>query len=245
MIPKKNPKADLERKRPLFFLSGISLTLVALIAVFQWETEYSIPELGEQESQEIVWVDVRSTKRDQPKIIEKVETKVNNDIMNIVEDIFDDPKLEIDLIDLLEDFDDDLEDGLMMIGNNGFKDENPEPIPAAFIDKMAIPFECENETNRAAQLQCLNKWLPKFVKKNVKYPKFDYEMGNHGTVYVSFIISKTGALKKVSVLRGEHEGLNNEAVRVIKKLPMFIPASHLGGKAEMSMVVPVNFKLTN
>ena len=61
--------------------------------------------------------------------------------------------------------------------------------------------------------------------------------------FVMFVISKDGSITKVSVLRGIDKHLDEEAVRIVKKLPKMQPASQRGRSVPVSFMLPITFKL--
>lgn len=64
-----------------------------------------------------------------------------------------------------------------------------------------------------------------------------------GKVYLSFIVEKDGELTDVTVVSGPGYGLNEEALRVVKKSPAWTPGyvNNLPVRTKYSM--PVAFKL--
>jgi len=62
-------------------------------------------------------------------------------------------------------------------------------------------------------------------------------------LYLKFLISETGMVEEVSVIRGQDEDLKQEAIRVLKSMPKFSPASQMGNPVKVRVIVPVNFKL--
>ena len=85
--------------------------------------------------------------------------------------------------------------------------------------------------------------LMQYLKKNVSYPSIAMEMGIQGRVYVEFIIDKTGKVTQLKIMKGVDRLLDNEALRVIQKMPKWEPG-YQGGKAvNVSYRLPVNFVL--
>ena len=85
--------------------------------------------------------------------------------------------------------------------------------------------------------------LMKFVKKHLRYSASARRQGIEGTVYVSFVVSGDGIVKKVSVLRGIHVDLDEEAMRVISMLPGWIGGKQNGLPVNVRMVLPIVFRL--
>jgi TonB family protein len=85
--------------------------------------------------------------------------------------------------------------------------------------------------------------LINFLNANVKYPSKAAQDKVEGKVIVQFTVKKTGKIDDVKVLRSVRKDLDDEAVRVIKMMPDFIPAKQNGEVADMPYTVPVSFKL--
>lgn len=83
----------------------------------------------------------------------------------------------------------------------------------------------------------------KFLVNNVKYPSSSREKGEMGTVYVSFIINKTGEIKNIKILRGVSKNIDNEVLRVISLIPMFLPGFADGMPVEIQFNMPMKFSL--
>lgn len=85
--------------------------------------------------------------------------------------------------------------------------------------------------------------LLNFIRKNLRLdPKIDYGNGIPGKVFIRFIITKTGEVTKVEVLRSLDPTCDKEAIRVVKLLPNFIPGEQNGKKVDVYYTLPVSFK---
>ncbi len=87
--------------------------------------------------------------------------------------------------------------------------------------------------------------INEYLSLNTNYPQFEKEQGKQGTVYVSFIIEKDGSVSNVEVAKGVPgaPGLGREAVRVIKAMPKWTPATRNGKPVRLQMTIPVKFVL--
>lgn len=85
--------------------------------------------------------------------------------------------------------------------------------------------------------------LMKFIKKKMRYPATPKRMGIDGTVFVSFIVNGDGSIRDVSVIRGVHEDLDKEAMRVISMLPGWKGGKQGGYPVAVKMVLPIKFAL--
>lgn len=82
-----------------------------------------------------------------------------------------------------------------------------------------------------------------YIKNNIQYPKDCEKAGIQGRVIVSLVIGKDGSINDVTVLRGVHNSLDAEAVRVVKSMPNWNPAENNGKKVRSKFTLPVFFRL--
>ncbi|ASB50073.1 M56 family metallopeptidase [Alkalitalea saponilacus] len=85
--------------------------------------------------------------------------------------------------------------------------------------------------------------LQNYLRDNVSYPIQAAEEGIQGRVYVQFVITKEGEIDNVKILRGVHPLLDNEAHRVVRKMPSWQPGKQRNITVAVSYTVPINFVL--
>lgn len=85
--------------------------------------------------------------------------------------------------------------------------------------------------------------LKKFIDENIEYPTQAIKDNISGTVFVQIIIEKDGSISDVKVLRGIGGGCDEEAVRVISKMPNWIPAKQKGIPVRSFYIIPIIFVL--
>ena len=80
-----------------------------------------------------------------------------------------------------------------------------------------------------------------FLKSNLQYPVPALVANIMGTIYVQLNISETGKITEPKVLLGIGGGCDEEAIRVVKKMPNWAP-KRIGGKAvPCQLTFPVRF----
>jgi protein TonB len=133
-------------------------------------------------------------------------------------------------------------------------DPCPIPDPYPFSDPYHEPLpeppnpqepEILSVAEKMPEFPGGNEKLLEFIKKNIRYPELCSELGIEGNVYVKLVIDTIGRVTQVSIARGIKEqcGLDQEALRVVKLLPNFIPAENNGKKVAVYYHVPVRFRL--
>ncbi len=87
--------------------------------------------------------------------------------------------------------------------------------------------------------------LMMFIRDNISYPPEAEEKNIQGKVIVQFVVDTVGQVGVVKVVRSVDAELDQEAVRVVKTIPRFIPGTRLGKPVNVWYTLPVNFKLNN
>lgn len=85
--------------------------------------------------------------------------------------------------------------------------------------------------------------LMRFMKRNVRYPKDALEKGIEGRVITQFTVTKTGSIRNIRIVRSVYKSLDDEAIRVVKSLPKFVPGKIDGALVDIEYTLPVNFRL--
>ncbi len=85
--------------------------------------------------------------------------------------------------------------------------------------------------------------LMTWLCQNIKYPVIAAGNGVQGRVMTKFIVEKDGSINDVKVVKSVDPSLDQEAVRVVKSMPRWIPGKHNGLAVRVSYTFPVTFKL--
>jgi protein TonB len=88
-----------------------------------------------------------------------------------------------------------------------------------------------------------DKQLYKWLSEQIIYPTIARENGIMGKVIISFVVEKDGTVSGIKVARGIHESLDNEAVRVAKLMPEWLPGKQNGRAVRVSYNIPIIFQL--
>jgi len=85
--------------------------------------------------------------------------------------------------------------------------------------------------------------LMKFFSQNLSYPEIAKRAGVEGKVILSFIVDKNGNIVDVKVAKSIGAGCDEEAMRVLKIMPSWIPGKQNGNPVLTRINIPVVFKL--
>ncbi len=83
----------------------------------------------------------------------------------------------------------------------------------------------------------------KFLSTNLRYPEAAVEKEIEGTVVVQFVVTRTGEIDRINIKRSPSPVLSEEAIRVVKKMPKWIPGENKGKKVDCYFSLPITFKL--
>ncbi|MDJ1466376.1 energy transducer TonB [Cytophagaceae bacterium DM2B3-1] len=86
--------------------------------------------------------------------------------------------------------------------------------------------------------------MNKFLSKNLRFPASAQQKGVSGVVYISFVVSNTGAVSDIKVLKGIDEACDKEAVRVVEKMPNWKPGRQNGRNVTVRYSLPLRFAIT-
>lgn len=88
--------------------------------------------------------------------------------------------------------------------------------------------------------------LNKFLRNNTHYPTMASESGISGTVFVKFVVDKSGVIGNVTI-EGARKGggLEEEAMRVVKKMPKWKPGKQNGETVAVYFNLPIRFTLAD
>ncbi len=123
----------------------------------------------------------------------------------------------------------------------------PDSVEKVFtVVDIAPTFKgCENIENEKERKICSDKKLFKFIGKNLKYPESALQNDLVGKVIIRFVISKEGEIKNAEILKELGEGTGEEALRVVKSMPLWTPGKKDGNVVSTSFTLPIRFEMNN
>lgn len=86
--------------------------------------------------------------------------------------------------------------------------------------------------------------LHKFIQDNLHYPKKALQKRIEGRVYVTFVVERDGTITNPRILRDIGGGCGAEAIRLVKKMPKWLPGRQLDTVVvRVQYNLPIEFKL--
>lgn len=235
MEPKKSDKADLQNYSGLFFQVGMLFALLvvyfAVEVKFYEKTYKDLGSLDISVEEEIIPITERQQKKPPPP----PPPPVAQEIIRIVEDDVDlEEELDIESTETDQEEAIDVEEVV--------EEEEEEVFSFAVVEDKPVYPGCESVA-KAARDKCFQKKILQHIVKNFRYPDIAREMGIQGRVYISFVISKSGKVSGVKVMRKVDKSLDEEAVRIVSKIPSMVPAKQRGKPVKVSFMLPITFRL--
>jgi periplasmic protein TonB len=120
---------------------------------------------------------------------------------------------------------------------------NTDPAPADNGDadlKKDPPAIIENSITRDASYPGGLEAFTKFLKKNLETPG-ELESGEKKKVYVRFVVDIEGIISNIQIIQSAGEEYDKEVLRVLKKMPKWVPAMQNGTKTAVNFTQAVTF----
>lgn len=235
MIAKKDPRKNLERKRPVVFTIGLLAAGSFTLAAFTYESPIVTTE-------------------------ENISKKTSN-IEYFIEDQEDEKVEDVKTETVVDDQQDESTTTLdAEVGEEIEKKESSDKKSEATVGVEGLPFK-KGPTDKIVikhrkvqeevviypdqDPEYVGGYLEmkKFILSTQVYPEKAIKSKESGKVLVRFIVEKDGAISGVRAVSGEHENLMKEAERVVRKFPKWIPAEVDGRKVRSHAEIPIVFIL--
>jgi periplasmic protein TonB len=229
METRKNKQANLEARRPGWFLLGLVFATGCTLAAFEWKTSFSftadLPGETIYNIEEDVMTPIVILKPEIPekKVVTQPQKSSQINITPNVIEISAQPDESNNLPDVT-----DL--SLNQISSG----------PEIIIDPRGSIFDPVEEM---PQFPGGDVALQEFLYKNLVYPERPRKMGISGTVYVEFIIDEEGNVTAINIAKGAFSDLDAEALRVVKLMPKWIPGKQRTKPVKVGLRMPVKFAL--
>ncbi len=223
MESRKTSKADLESKKALFFEIGLVIALALVFVSFNYKsyekrTVTLVQRKADNTTEEIVPITEQKVKPPPPpppKTVTQIKIVSNNVKVNTDVDI-------------------DVEANMNTKVAEYVPPEEEDVIPEQHIFMVVEQMPAFPGGQGA---------LMKYLAEHIKYPELAKESGIQGRVFINFVVEPDGSIDQVKVLRGIGGGCDEEAVRVVKSMPNWIPGKQRGKPVRVSFNLPVKFAL--
>ena len=233
MQPKKSEKVDLTKNSSLYFVIGLAVVLFISWQAIEWKTykrtyDYEALNVDDDDDEEIPITEQIKVPPPPPP-----PPPPAPEIIEIVED---EEEVEETVIESTETNEEEIVEIVEVE-----EEELDIDVPFAVIEDVQIFPGCER-VKKSERRDCFQEKMNKHIRKNFRYPEIAQEMGIQGRVYVNFIIAKDGKITNIR-MRGPDKNLENEAQRIISRLPSMIPGKQRGRPVRVPFSIPITFRL--
>ncbi len=242
MIPKKNPKADLNKYRLIFFQIGLIITLGITYMGIEWSVDEKSHFINQEVKVDMIDSEAPPVTELKtpvppppppppvPEIIEVIEDELDVEETNIesTETSLDDPMRKVIKVEAIKE---------------AKMEETIEEVPFVLIADVPIYPGCENEKDGEAKKQCMSAKIQQLVKDHFD-TSLGAELGLEGLnrIYVVFKINYKGDVTDIQA-RGPHKILEEEARRVVELIPKMIPGQQRNRPVNVSYTLPISFEI--
>lgn len=85
--------------------------------------------------------------------------------------------------------------------------------------------------------------MDKFISTTMQYPAHARDNGVEGIVNVKFTVNPDGTIGAIKIVRMIDPDLEQEAIRIVKKMPAWIPADKNGSPVASEAQIAIPFTL--
>ncbi|MBR6264247.1 MAG: energy transducer TonB [Prevotella sp.] len=232
---KKTINADLEHRRPAWFLIGLAVAsaffVVALELSFKDDGNYLEGDFLDEIAE-----DMELMPPLEDTFMEEPETPVANqtDLLEVVEKVEAAEESEEENVTTPE----------IVTEEEVVEEQKEEELKVDTpVDEVEDEVKALNEIDELPVFPGGNAQLIKWLTQNLKYPESAKNDKVGGKVIVEFVVNANGSVSDVKLVKNVEPRLDSEALRVVRMMPVW-KAGMLGGKPCRTLVkLPIVFKL--
>jgi len=109
-------------------------------------------------------------------------------------------------------------------------------------EQVAAAFEAEEELTIEPTPKIGNDAYIEYLKENLKYPKEARENNIHGSVVITVVVREDGSLVNIEVKQSLGFGCDQEAIRLIRDGPTWVPGRKNNQNISQSVEITVRFE---
>ncbi len=235
MEMKKTINADLEHRRPAWFLIGLAIAsaffVVALELSFKDDGNYLEGDFLDEIAEDMeLMPPLEDTFMEEPDIPVANQT----DLLEVVEKVETAEESEEENVTTPE----------IVTEEEVVEEQKEEELKVDTpVDEVEDEVKALNEIDELPVFPGGNAQLIKWLTQNLKYPESAKNDKVGGKVIVEFVVNANGSVSDVKLVKNVEPRLDSEALRVVRMMPVW-KAGMLGGKPCRTLVkLPIVFKL--
>ena len=224
---KKSDKANLEKRRGLYFEIGLLIALGFALLAFELKSSPKVEERAEGPVQVAIEEEiVPITRQDEPPPPPPEPPKVTDILEIVADDVQVDTQIHIDIeVDLMTEI------SIIEYTQVEIEEEEEVFLFAVIEDKPMF-------NGKEADVG-FREW----VNTRIVYPPVAQENGITGRVFTEFVVDRDGSVIDIKILRGADPLLDAEALRVLRQSPKWTPGMQRGRPVKVRYQFPFSFQL--
>jgi protein TonB len=228
METKKSDRANLEKKRSMFFQVGLLIALGVAFVAFEWQVAPRISDITwDPPVSHIEEVDVIRTYSEPPP---PVPPQINLElaIVDNTVDVGDIPDITFSV-----------EGGENILSPENFSESTiTEEIEPEIFNPSLVEVQAMFNGKPAEEA------FREYISQNLRYPHIAIDNGISGKVFVQFVVDQKGNVVDVQVVRSADQSLDTEALRLIKSTSgMWTPGKQRNTPVKVRYTFPITFRL--
>lgn len=236
MEMKKSSQADLERRRPGWFLMGLVAAVALLFVILEYRHtdggfDFDVDDLDEAtfdlelaplaEQQDMV--PLKTEPQEQPKVADR---------LNVVEE---------------EKVEENIPDEQQIAPLEGVDDASVDE--AAVEETIPMELTAEEQAQNFRIVEQLPEFpggataMMKWLTSNLRYPASAQQRKVQGKVVAQFIVNHDGSLSDIRIVQPVEPTLDREAMRVLRLMPKWKAGVQNNKPCRTMVCIPIVFKL--
>ncbi|GAB3331156.1 hypothetical protein GCM10027299_36720 [Larkinella ripae] len=210
-------------------------------------------ETPDQFMNEVILEDIKTLPQEEPPVVvppPKVELPQVPTIRNLPVEVVTEAPDDV-TVPTVEDLEDRVSSDKTQEGDPNALDVIEAPTESAGPAPVEEAIKVERKTDEVfiaveqnPQFPGGAKKMAEFLEKNLNYPPQASRANIAGKVYLQFVVNTDGSIVDVSVVKGVGFGCDEEALRVVKKMPNWQPGKQSGRPVRVKYTLPVVFALS-
>lgn len=252
-MKKYNYRSAWSKMRAINLKFGFAIALVFVLFAFQWEVQEKparqyVIEIDEGILDMTQEIPIVKQKKVVPPAPAEVKSFIPKEVI-LTDFVIDEVDDSIDE-DLIDDFiDENAFEGIDFGKGKSINESKIEIIPDENIDEIFVIaqemplFDDCDLTDKKDREACSNKAILEYIYDQINYPSYAREIGIEGSVVATMVISKTGKVEQIEIVRELGGGCSQEVLRVLENMPDWIPGMNNFKAVNVKITVPVKFRL--
>ena len=108
---------------------------------------------------------------------------------------------------------------------------------------MSVSAQVKKDVIEEPQYPGGRKELLKYMEENMVHPAEMRKLGIEGEGVVEFFVERSGVISGVNVVKSLSKEFDDEAIRLTRNMPRWVPGKKNGVPVRYRMTMPINFKV--